>query len=170
MKASSKLIASTCLLALTSCVGPVGQVISADQNAQISKVLTQLSNTLVQDLQQQRAVALAATPPDLDGAQCAGTLPTNPADATTGTGALTVAAAIQAVAKVTTGKAIGALTIAEIASLYQPGSAQFNWAVKTLETGCIAKIHDINQAVNSTSGIITAIPSVLALGAAPAGL
>jgi hypothetical protein len=144
--------------------------LSAADSSSITKVLTRLGNTLTADLLQQRAVALAATPPDLDGAACAGTLPTNPADPTTGTGALTVAAAIQNVAAVTAGKSVGALTIAEMATLYQPGSAQFNWAVKTLETACIAKVHDVNQAVNSTSGIITALPSILALGAAPAGL
>ena len=60
--------------------------------------------------------------------------------------------------------------VAEIATLYQPGSAQFNWAVKTLETACIAKVHDVNQAINSTAGIITALPSVLVLAGAPVGM
>jgi len=99
---------------------------------------------------------LAATPPDTDGATCAD-------------GAATVAAAIQKVAAVTAGKTVGAFSVAEIASLYQPGSAQFNWAVKTLEAACIAKIHDTNQAINSTAGIITALPSVLVLAGAPIG-
>ena len=158
--------------------------VSTSQSNQITTILTQIGNTLVPDLQQQRLVALAATPPDLDGAQCAGTLSVAavvavPATATTpaipaspavdATGALAVAEAIQKVAAVTNGTAVGALTVAEIASLYQPGSQQFNWALKTLETACIAKVHDINQAVNSTSGIITALPSILALAAAPVG-
>ena len=145
-------------------------IVSQQQSKQIETVFTQLANTLVTDLQQQRAVALAATPPDVDGAACAGTLgnAANPSDPRN-TGALAVANAIQKVEAVTAGKAVGAFTVAEIASLYQPGSAQFNWAIKTLETACIAKIHDINQAVNSTSGIITAIPSVLMLAAAPVG-
>jgi hypothetical protein len=152
------------LIALTSCTG-----ISANQNTQISAVLTQLGNTLTTSLQQQAAVALAATPPDVDGARCAGTLPNPAVPGDLGTGALSVAAAIQRVAAVTTGQQVGALTLAEIATLYQPGSPQFNWAVTTLETACIAKIHDVNQAVNSTAGIITALPSVLVLAAAPAG-
>ena len=153
-------------LALLSCTGGL---ITASESAKITTVLTQVGNTLVSDLQAQSAVALAATPPDVDGAQCAGTLPdpTKPGDL--GTGALSVAAAIQRVAAVTGGKQVGALTVAEIATLYQPGSAQFNWAVKTLETACIAKIHDVNQAINSTAGIMTALPSVLALAAAPVG-
>ena len=144
--------------------GCVGQAVD-----RITPVLTQIANTAIADLQQQKAVALAATPPDTDGAACAGALP-NPAVAgDLGTGALAVAAAIQRVAAVTTGQQVGVFTTAEIATLYQPGSAQFNWAVKTLETACIAKVHDVNQAINSTAGIITAIPSILALAAAPAG-
>lgn len=139
-------------------------------SSSIETVLTQLGNTLVSDLQSQKAVALAATPPDVDGAACAGALPdpTKPGD--TGTGALAVAAAIQRVATATVGQKPGALTVAEIASLYQPGSDQFNWSVKTLETACIAKVHDVNQAINSTAGIIAALPSILALAAAPAGM
>ena len=154
-------------LALAACAGGL---VSQSESQQITTVLTQLGNTLTSDLLAQGAVALAATPPDLDGAACAGTLPTNPLDPTTGTGALTVAAAIQKVAAVTAGKSVGALTVAEIATLYQPGSAQFNWAVKTIETGCIAKVHDVNQAINSTAGIITALPSVLVLAGAPVGM
>lgn len=144
-------------------------IVSQQQSTQITTVLTQLGNTLTADLQQQAATAMAATPPDVDGARCAGTLP-NPAIAgDLGTGALAVAAAIQRVNAVSANKPIGALTVAEIATLYQPGSAQFNWAVTTLETACIAKVHDVNQAINSTSGIITALPTVLLLAAAPAG-
>lgn len=163
-----KLLATAAIAGLLS--GCAGGVVSQADSTAISKVLTQVGNTLTTDLQQQAAVAMAATPPDLDGARCAGTVPTNQADPTTGTGALSVAAAIQKVAGVTANKQVGALTVAEIATLYQPGSAQFNWAVTTLETACVAKIHDVNQAVNSTAGIITAIPSILALGAAPVGM
>lgn len=154
-------------LALAGCVNGI---VSADKSKQISVVLTQLGNTLTSDLLQQKAVALAATPPDVDGARCAGALPDPAVAGDLGSGALGVAAAIQRVAAVTDGKAVGALTLAEIGTLYQPGSAQFNWAVTTIETACIAKIHDVNQAINSQAGIVTALPSVLALAAAPAGM
>ena len=164
-----RVLATAMVALLTGCAG-VGTVVSDKESAQIEKVLTQLGNTLVSDLQQQAAVALAATPPDVHGAQCAGTLPDPAKTGDLGTGALSVAAAIQRVAAVTVGKKVGALTIAEIASLYQPGSAQFNWAVTQIESACIAKIHDVNQAVNSTAGVFTALPSVLALAAAPAGM
>lgn len=157
-------IVPVCLLALAS-----GCALSQAQSDAVTTTLTRLGNTLTTDLQQQRTTALAATPPDLDGAACAGTVPTNVADPTTGTGATAVAAAIQKVNATLIGKPVGALTVAEVASLYQPGSAQFNWAVKTIETACIAKLHDINQAINSTAGIFTALPSILVLAAAPAG-
>jgi hypothetical protein len=168
------IVATAASLLLTGCSGGL---VTKDQSTEITTVLTQVGNTLVSDLQGQRAVALAATPPDTDGAQCAGTPPVTipataavPASTVPATGAMAVALAIQQVAAATANQPVGALTVAEIATLYQPGSDQFNWAVKTLETACIAKVHDVNQAVNSTDGVIAAIPQILALGAAPAGL
>ena len=142
--------------------------ITADANSAVTKVLAQLGNTLIPDLLSAEAVDMAKTPADIDGAQCIGALPdpTKPTDL--GTGALSVAAAIQRVMKAT-GSTPGLVTDAEVAAAFQPGSAQFNWAVKTLETACIAKIHDINQAINSTVGIFTALPAILAVAAAPAG-
>ena len=160
------MLVSTAALALVGC-GSFG--VSSSQSKAISTVLTQLGNTLTSDLQQQAKVAMAATPPDTAGAACAGTLPNPAVPNDTGTGALAVAAAIQRVAAVTAGTSVGALTVAEIATLYQPGSPQYNWAVTTLETACIAKVHQTNQAINSTAGIITALPSILALAAAPVG-
>jgi hypothetical protein len=122
----------------------------------VTQTLTQLTNTAVTDLATTKMLALAATPPDADGAQCA--------DAAT-----VVAQALQKLAAAQKGQVVGALSAAEFASLVQPGSAQFNWAVKTLETGCIAKIHDVNQAINSTAGIMTALPAILGLAALPVG-
>jgi hypothetical protein len=128
---------------------------SSTTDSGIVTTLNRIANTGTADLTSQIAVANAATPQDVDGAACA-------------TGALTVAAAMQKVLAAT-GKSAGMFTAAEVATLYQPGSDQFNWAVKTLETACIAKVHDVNQAVNSTAGIIAALPSVLALAAVPSG-
>lgn len=149
-----KLLATTALtLTITGC----SLLFPSSTNNGILATLNQIANTATADLNSQIAVANAATPPDVDGAACA-------------QGALTVAAAMQKVLAATpTGSTVGAFTAAEIATLYQPGSAQFNWAVKTLETACIAKVHDVNQAVNSTAGIITALPGILALAAAPVG-
>lgn len=162
MKALAGICGAVAIAVAACSVGP-------GDSSQIEKVLTQLGNTLTADLLQQRAVALAATPPDTFGAQCAGALPDASKPGDLGSGALAVAAAIQRVAAVTAGQSVGALTVAEIATLYQPGSPQFNWAVTELETACIAKVHQTNQAINSTSGIITAIPSILVLAGAPLG-
>ena len=46
---------------------------------------------------------------------------------------------------------LGAFTVAEIASLYAPGSPQFNAAVTTIETGCIAKVRAVIQAGQATA-------------------
>src|SRR5580692_747962 len=152
MKAFKITLLVSAAIALSSC--GLTTVLTS-QNSQITTVLTQLANTATQDLNTQIAVANAATPPDVDGAQC-------------GAAALQVTAAIQKVTAATqpatgvpgtalaTPPTVGAFTTAEIASLYQPGSAQFNWAVKVLETGCIAKVHDINQAAQSTTSILMA--------------
>jgi len=139
-------IAAFCAIAISACV-------LSPSNDQVLMVMNQIANTATGDLNSAIAVANAATPPDVDGATCA-------------QGALTVNAAMQKVLAATpTGATVGAFTSAEIASLYQPGSAQFNYVVKTLETACIAKVHDVNQAAQSTVSVIAAIPTVLALAA-----
>jgi len=120
--------------------------------------LTTIANTAQSDLSEAVIVANAATPPDVDGANCANA-------------ASVVAANIKKVMAATpAGATVGVFTTAEIASLYAPGSAQFNAAITTIETGCIAKLHDINQAGASTAGLPAAIASALAITAAPAGL
>ena len=42
-----------------------------------------------------------------------------------------------------TGSTVGVFTTAEIASLYQPGSAQFNAAQQVLVSGCAAKAQNV---------------------------
>jgi hypothetical protein len=116
--------------------------------------LTAIANEVQSDLTTAIAVANAATPPDTAGAACAAAM-------------IQVSANIQKVAAVGQG---GVFTTAEIASLYAPGSAQFNAAVTTIETGCIAKLHSINQAGASAAGFPAALAAGLAIAAAPAGL
>ena len=153
------------MLLITAAAMSLSGCVTQAQSDNITKVIVGLSNKSIKDLQGVIKVANAATPPDLDGADCAGSLPdpTKPTD--TGTGALAVAAAIQKVAQATTGQQVGAFTTAEILSLYQPGSAQFNWAVKTIETACVAKAHDVNQAVaGTTAGLMGIVSAFLGLG------
>lgn len=144
------------LIPLALALALMGCATNTQPTSQISTVLTQLANTATADISTQINVANAATPPDADGAAC-------------GAAALQVAAAIQKVVLVTAPPAAGAFTVAEIASLYQPGSAQFQWAEKILVSGCAAKVIDVQQAANtnlSIAGIIGSIPTVLPLAAA----
>ena len=120
----------------------------------IITTLTRLADTSVADLTTAKAVALAATPPDTNGATCA--------DA-----AITVAQSMQKVAAAATGKTVGAFTVAEIASLYQPHSPQYEAAANTLLTGCIAKIRTVKGAAVATVGDVAL---VLPLAAAAAAL
>jgi hypothetical protein len=149
------LLAGACLaglLALT-CTGLLGGCANNAQGQTVLSNLTTIANTASADLTTAIAVANAATPPDADGAACA-------------SAALTVATNIKAVIAATpAGATVGVFTTAEIASLYAPGSAQFNQAVKTIETGCIAKLHDINQAGASTLGQPAAIAAALGIAA-----
>jgi hypothetical protein len=147
------------LLLLASAGALAGCVVgSTAQSNQVITDLTTIGNTATADLNSTIAVANAATPPDTAGATCA-------------QAALQVAANIQKVVAATpAGSTVGAFTTAEIASLYQPGSPQFNQAVTTIETGCIAKLHQINQAGASTLGMPAAIVAALGIAASPAGL
>lgn len=156
-------------IGLIFAIGLAGCVSNSAGNA-ITSTLTQIANTATSDIQTQINVANAATPPDADGAQC-------------GTAALQVAAAMQKVLAVTapvstttngttttTAPVVGVFTLAEIASLYQPGSAQYQAMAKILVSGCAAKVMDLQQAANanlSVGAIAAAIPTVLALAPVP---
>lgn len=147
------LLALTCFTGLlTGCVQG-----STAAGQQTLANLTVIANTAKADLASTIAVANAMTPPDTDGVQCA-------------TATQTVQGELSAVlAAVPNGSTVGVFTAAELASALAPGSAQFNQVVKTIETGCIAKLHDVNQAGAATAGVPAAIAAALAIAAAPAG-
>ena len=137
---------------LTACA------LSSAQSQQTIANLTTILNTAQSDLASTIAVANAMTPPDTDGAQCA-------------QAAQAVNASMQKVmGALPAGSVVGVFTTAEVASAFAPGSAQFNQAVKTIETGRIAKVHDINQAGAATVGMPAAIVAALGIAASPAGL
>ena len=138
-------------------IGPGACALSAANSQAIIKNLTTILNTAQADLNTAILVANAASPPDVDGAACAKAL------------IALNASMIAVMAATPAGATVGVFTAAEVASLYAPGSAQFNQVVKTVETGCIAKLHDINQAGASTIGMPAAIAAALAIAAAPAG-
>lgn len=108
--------------------------------------LSKINNTAVADLQNVEAVAKAATPPDTDGLNCAAA-------------AITVSGQINAVLAAANTPNAGVLTTAELASLFQPGSAQYDAAKQTLTSGCAAKAQDVLGAagVLAAGGVVGAI-------------
>lgn len=140
-----KILLTTCALGLlSSCTVP------PPTSGSLVTALTNLANTGVADFNNVINVANAATPPDVDAVPCA-------------QAGITVVQAMQKVLAATpAGSTVGVFTAAEIASLYQPGSAQTNFVVKTIETGCVAKIHDTIQAQQSMVGALATLSAVLA--------
>lgn len=128
-------------------------------------VLTKINNAGLADLQRVEAVASVpnANMPggieDQAGLACA-------------QAATVVLGQIQAVNAAANGSGAGVLTVAEVASLFQPGSPQANRAQDTLATGCVAKANQVLGAagVVAAGGVIGAIaasPQILPLAAAP---
>lgn len=119
------------------------------------KTLAQIGNTAVTDATQAKVVALAATPPDTDGANC-------------WTGVITAIGEIQQVNAAAGGANAGVFTTAEMASLYQPGSAQFNQVTNLIASACVAKSNDVLGAANvlAAGGVMAVLPKVIPLAAA----
>jgi hypothetical protein len=124
----------------------------------ILKTLAQVGNTAVADATQAKAVALAATPPDTDGANC-------------WSGVIAAIGEINQVNAAATGGpagAAGVFTGAEMASLFQPGSAQYNQVTNLIATSCVAKANDVLGAANvlAAGGVVAVLPKILPLAAA----
>jgi hypothetical protein len=119
--------------------------------------ISRLNNTATADLVVAENVAKAATPADTDGANCAA-------------GAIVAAGQINAVLVAAGGKSAGAFTTAELSSLFQPGSSQYNAVKQELTTACAAKAQDVLGAagVLALGGAVGAIASgnILPLAAA----
>lgn len=120
--------------------------------------LSRIMNTSGKDLQTAENVANAATPPDKDGATCAATV-------------LVVQSQVSNVIQAQGAGTQGAFTTAEMLSLFQPGSVQFNQAYNTVASGCIAKANDVMGAANvllagGIAGVLATTNTVIPLGAA----
>jgi hypothetical protein len=111
-------------------------------------VLSRVVNTAAGDLTAAEAVANAATPKDTDGVNCDASL-------------LVVQGQINAVVTAAHVPTAGAFTIAELASLFQPGSAQYNQAKQTIVSGCAAKAQDV---MGPTALLGTGVIGALAVG------
>ena len=135
---------------------------SAGSNPLIN-VLTRINAAGLADLTRVEAVASvpnAGMPggiEDADGLHCA-------------QAATVVLGQVQAVNAAANGAGAGVLTLAEMASLFQPGSPQANQAQNTLAAGCVAKANDVLGAagVVLAGGVVGAVatnPSILPLAA-----
>ena len=123
--------------------------------------ISRINKTAIPDLQTAIAVANAATPPDADGAQCAASAIVVAGQinivlaAAKGTPAVAATATTSAVPATTA----GAFTTIEIASIFAPGSAQYQQVQQKLITGCAAKAQDVLGATGllAAGGVIGAL-------------
>ena len=60
------------------------------------------------------------------------------------------------------GRRVG-FTLAEIGSLYQPGSPQFQYIVKLVGQGCFAKVTDVQQASIATAQTLLGAAATLGI-------
>lgn len=125
---------------------------------QFATVLSRIMNTSSADLLTAENVANAATPPDADGARCAASI-------------IVVQAQVNKVVSAQASGTQGVFTTAEMLSLFQPGSAQFNQSYNTVATGCIGKANNVMGAANvilagGIAGVLAATNRVIPLGAA----
>lgn len=148
-------IAATALTLLAGCASLNTKVVDP-----LITDISRINNTASADLQVAQNVAQAATPPDVDGFNCAGA-------------AVTASAQINKVLAAATagGASAGAFTTAEIASLFQPGSQQYNAINQLLVSGCAAKATDVLgaagvMAAGGVAGAIAASNIILPLAAA----
>lgn len=140
-------------LALSSCAAFTS---TTSLNNPLIVELTKIGNAGLADLKSVEAVAsvpntaMAGGIEDQAGLQCA-------------QAAVTVLTQIQALNNAANGPGAGALTLAEMASLFQPNSPQFDSAQNILATGCVAKAN----AVMGAAGVIAAGGVVGAMVASP---
>lgn len=150
------------LLSISACTSFASQVVDP-----LITTISRINNTAVSDLTVAIAVANAATPPDTDGAQCAkgaivvaGQINTVLA-AAKGSPAITGTAATATTAAVAAAPAavLGVFTTAELATIFAPGSAQYNNVKQQLTTACAAKGLDVlgQQGLLAAGGVIGAL-------------
>lgn len=163
-----RLAAMSSVISLAACASPGGSGVPSNLLSQLGNALikevTAISAAGLADIKQLEAVASVPNPglpgeiEDQDGLACA----------KAAEGVLTQINAINAAAN---GPGAGALTAAEIASLFAPGSPQFAQASKTLNAGCYAKAYDVVGPMGialggGVVGVMTTAPQILPLAAA----
>lgn len=141
------LAVATALTACSSTSNPV-QTVNTKVIDPLITDLSRIGNTSTADLTVAENVANAATPPDKDGFNCAAA-------------AITVQGQINGVMQAAAVPNAGVFTMAELSSLFQPGSAQYNNAKQELITGCAAKAQDV---LGPTALLATGVVGAMAVG------
>ena len=118
-------LGTVCAAALAACTAFNTQVVDP-----LITDLAKIQATADADLVIADNVALAATPPDNDGDMCIKAV-------------RTVGSQVKNVLAAANQPNAGPIATAEIASLFQPGSAQFNAAQQAITSGCAAKAQDV---------------------------
>ena len=142
----------------------LGACASPQATNPLISVLTKISNAGLADIQKAEGVAsvpnanLPGGIEDLHGLQCL-------------QASQTLLTQINAINTAANGPGAGAITLAEMASLFQPGSPQFIQAQDTLVAGCNAKAVDVLGpagvvAAGGIAGAIVSAPQILPLVAA----
>jgi hypothetical protein len=163
------LLSALIVFALGGCALPVAPATPSSEQSTFTKVLVQLGSTAIPMLQAQANAAMAETPPNTHIAQCAGTLP-DPTNPQTGTGAMSVAGAIQKLAAAA-GPNPSALVQTTVALAFAPNSAQFDWAGGQIEQGCVQALQDAINAGKATAADLQTMNIATILALAPvAGL
>jgi hypothetical protein len=165
--AGATILAVGLVLATSGCTLPVAPTPPSSEQATFTKVLNQLGSTQIPSLQDQANAAMAETPPNTHIAQCAGTLP-DPANPQTGTGAMSVAGAIQKLAAAA-GPNPSALVQTTVALAFAPHSAQFDWAAGQIEQGCVQALQDAINAGKATAADLQTMNIATVLALAQAG-
>lgn len=125
-------------------------LLPASTQTNITNFLTSLANKATADLTVALNVANAANPVDTAGANCAGAL-------------IQVQGDVNKVVVAATNAGAGAITAAEVASLFQPGSPQANNERDVIVQGCAVKVAQVSGAIAGTAAWFTALATMFAV-------
>ena len=169
-------IVASLLLGTAACAGG-GNILSGQDTAAVQQFLQKTVVAREAALDAAYNDFAAATPQQTHGMACVGSYPdpTKPIDnvglTNVGTGARSVLEAVKReIAANPPGNGVSPEEAIAKASIYEPGSNQFNWVITQVETGCTAYLHDINQATNSVNGIFSSAALQGILAGAPMGV
>jgi hypothetical protein len=162
-------------LLIAGCAGGIpGNVLSSSDTQAVQNFIRKAAVSTQLAMDRSYNDFAAATPQFTDGMACVGSHPdpTKPIDnvgmTNLGTGVRSVLDAIQReLAANPPGTGTSAIEAVAKASIYNPGSAQFQWVIKTVMTACTNYGIDVKQAVDTTVGMFNSAALAGILAGAP---